>query len=306
MSEKNVDAVVQRWSDANLHARAFSTHSFWLAIPAVNARYIRKAVGTSKYSWGWMDFLLLEYLGKRAPVPRMATIGCGTGAFERDLAHAKAFVSCDAFDIAPAAIETARRDAAAAGITSIHYAVGDANTMQLRRTTYDAIWFNMSLHHVEALEHLLDQVADALTPDGFLFFNEYVGATRFAFPSAQRDAIAACNLLIPQRLRRLPDGSIREKPPIPDPADVARADPSESVRSAEIMPLVAERFDIVVANYVGGSILQFLLDGVAGNFQGNDPEAAAVLDLIFAIEDRLIDLGQIPNDFVVAAARPKR
>jgi len=297
-----------RWSDEAI-GQHFSREVYWLAVPEVMARYIRKAVGTSRFSAGWMDFLVLEHLRNRLPVRRMASLGCGQGSLERDLARLDAFQHCDAFDIAPGAIATAQREARAAGFDHITYSVADLNTLSLDPGAYEAIWFNGSLHHVDALEHLLGQVAAALVPDGYLFLNEYVGARRFAFPAPQRDAIVACNLLIPPRLRKVrhPDGTVavRETSPLPDPIQVRAADPSEAVRSDEILPIVAELFDVVVCNGVGGSILQFLLQDIAGNFTSDDPEAQGVLDLLFEIEDRLVALGVIPNDFVVLAARPK-
>ena len=42
----------------------------------------------------------------------MLSIGCGSGALERDLFTLNAFRHCDAIDIAPTAIETAIKAAA--------------------------------------------------------------------------------------------------------------------------------------------------------------------------------------------------
>ena len=82
------------------------------------------------------------------------------------------------------------------------------------------------------------------------------------------------------------------------------SDPSEAVRSDEIVPLLAERFDIVERTPLGGSLLQFLLHGIAGNL--HDAAAQPWLELLFEIEDRLMALGEIQSDFVYLAARSRK
>ena len=94
-------------------------------------------------------------------------------------------------------------------------------------------------------------------------------------------------------------------PPNPDLAEVARAYSSESVRSQDILPVLSRYFEIVALNKCGGTLLQFLLSGIAGNFQEDDPSSMKVLEMLFTIEDALIDFGTLDSDFVVVAARPK-
>jgi hypothetical protein len=75
------------------------------------------------------------------------------------------------------------------------------------------------------------------------------------------------------------------------------------VRSAEIMDIVREMFDVVACNPAGGTLLQFLLNGIAGNFRPEDPDSMRVLEMLLSIESTLIDVGDLPSDFVVVAAR---
>ena len=94
-------------------------------------------------------------------------------------------------------------------------------------------------------------------------------------------------------------------PPNPDPVEVARADPSEAIRSQDIIPVVSRYFEIVALNKCGGTLLQFLLSEIAGNFHEDDPSSMKVLEMLFTIEDALIESGTLDSDFVVVAARPK-
>lgn len=211
---------------------AFSKEVYWQAIPEVQRRLRRKL--TPAGDEGWVAYFVRKYIGERAPVDAMVSLGCGRGRLERELAALNAFLRCDAFDITPAAISEARRLAAAAGITSINYRVADIETLELEPGAYDAAWFSGSLHHVAQLERVLEMVAKALKPEGFLFFFEYVGPSRFALTERQQQVLRAAFDLIPREYTR----SFIEGYPheylqavqIPDPQAVASTDPSEAVR----------------------------------------------------------------------------
>lgn len=301
------EKVAARWSDSAVVFDAFSPQLYWLAVPAVQARHQRRSCGGKNYP-SWVEYCLAEFMfGARAE--RMLSIGCGQGALERQLHALRAFEACDAYDIAPGAIEMARKAAAAANIRTIHYEARDVEARDFGNGVYDAIWFNGSLHHIEALEAVLANVRKALKPNGLLFVHEYVGADRFAFPAEQRDAIERAFLLIPDAYRKsfAPHdfAEVAKHPPLPDPEEVRRVDPSEAVRSSAILPVISTLFDTLAINASGGTLLQFLLSGIAGNFRADDPKSMAVLDMLFRIEDTLIDTGHLPSDFVVCAARAK-
>jgi len=302
------ERMVEWWSTHLCDPRAFSSDVYWAALPAVQRRLREKlSPGGDRR---WFEYCVLRYLGDRIPVERMASLGCGTGGLERQLAELGAFRRCDAFDITPAAIEEARRRAAEAGIDSIEYRVADIEELELAAGAYDAVWFSGSLHHVSRLERVLGRVAEALRPDGYLFLFEYVGPSRFAFTERQVEVLRAAFELIPERFRRAyipgyPHETLRA-PQIPDPRRVAEADPSEAVRSGEILEVLRQRFEIVEQIDLGGTILQFLLAGIAGNFRDDERDAMRVLDLLFAIEDTLIAVGDLASDFAVVIARPRR
>src|SRR6185436_13118245 len=201
------------------------------------------------------------------------------------------------------------RLARAEGFEHIRYEVRDVTTVELPPDHYDAVWFESSLHHIEPLERVCEQMARGLKPDGFLFLNEYVGPSAFAFPPRQRELIRAAFALIPSRFRRsfAPDGPEQlSTAPIPTPAEVKAEDPTESVRSADILSVVPDYFDVVSLRETGGTLLQFLLHGIAGNFQAGDPESLRVLRMLFEIEDALLEVGEMRSDFVVLAARPRK
>jgi SAM-dependent methyltransferase len=307
-SAADATTIAARWSQQLPGADAFSRAVYWLAIPEVDARYQRRACAGDT-TRRWFAHVVDRHLGPTAARARMLSLGCGAGGLERKLHALGAFARFDAFDVAPSAIDAARRDAAAAGMTNIDYQVRDLQRDGVPRGAYDAAWFNGSLHHIERLEFVLDEVRDSLAPDGWLFVNEYVGANAFGYGPRQRECIAAAFRLLPPRLRRSciagDEGRLMDAAPLPDPDEVRRVDPSEAVRSEDILPAIEARFDIVERNDCGGTLLQFLLAGIAGNFRSDDAEAMRYLEMLFAIEDALIDGGELASDFVVLAARPK-
>lgn len=306
-SSADARKVAARWSEKLDSSEDFSAKIYWLAIPEVMERHQRKAVGNRPYK-SWVECCLGEFLSHRLPVERILSVGCGTGALERELAGLNTFRGCDAYDIAPGALEVAKAEAARAGYAHIHYHLRDINRVSLPQNYYDAVWFNGSLHHVEALERVYEQVAYTLKPDGYLFFNEYIGPSRFDFTPRQKEVMTAALALIPRRFRHcfVPDApEFQDSAQIPDPKAVAAADPSEAVRSAEIMPLLRRYFDVLMVNEMGGTLLHFLLSGIAGNFRADDPDSMVVLRLLMSIEDMLLEVGDLRSDFAVVAAHPK-
>jgi SAM-dependent methyltransferase len=298
-------SVGEIWS-SKLASADFSAATFWLALPEVQERINRKA---SRGTGHWINYCVDKFVGSRRPVERMLSIGCGAGELERHLAALGAFRHCDAWDLAADGVRRAEEAAAAAGLHHVSYAVRDISRTALAPDSYDAVWFNSSLHHVEALEDVCAAVARSLKADGLLFINEYVGPSVFAFDARQRQAMRAAFELIPARLRRSCLAATREvlaEPLLPTPAAVRAADPSEAVRSAEIPAILERHFQIVERNDFGGTLLQFLLHGIAGNFRAEDPDSLRVLSMLFAIEDTLIDVKDLSSDFTVIVARPKR
>lgn len=90
----------------------------------------------------------------------------------------------------------------------------------------------------------------------------------------------------------------------PTARDVIAADPSEAVRSDEIVSVIAQYFEIVEKRDWGGNILQFLLDGIAGNFDEDDPNAQAYLEMLIQIEDTYLRTGEFASDYALIVARP--
>lgn len=100
-------------------------------------------------------------------------------------------------------------------------------------------------------------------------------------------------------------GATKDEISFPSPRDVSSLDPSEAVRSEEIVPMLSQFFEIVERRDWGGNILQFLLADIAGNFRDEDPESIAVLRMVISIEEMFIRSGELQSDFAFIVAQPR-
>jgi SAM-dependent methyltransferase len=86
------------------------------------------------------------------------------------------------------------------------------------------------------------------------------------------------------------------------PEKIRRDDPSEGVRSDEIIPVVKSIFPDTTVRYFNGSILHFALDRKF--FANYDPDRdLPILQLLMEVERTMIDLQEIPPILAVIVAR---
>ena len=90
----------------------------------------------------------------------------------------------------------------------------------------------------------------------------------------------------------------------PTVRQVLDVDPTEAIRSDDIVAVVRQHFEIVERQDYGGCVLQFLLQDILQNFPDGDAEAEACLRMVITIEDTLVSLGELTSDFAVIVARP--
>jgi SAM-dependent methyltransferase len=273
----------------------------WTELPQVRRRINTRVSGDPDVD-PWLH-AIRTYLAGRLPLERALTLGCGDGLLERGLTQYGFCRRHDAFDLAPGAIDKARRAAAEAGLSHVRYEVRDGNTVTLEAGSYDCVLAVHAVHHLEALEHVFGEVRAALRPGGLFVLDEFVGPTRFQWTDRQLEVVNGLLRALPPQLRRSCRDGRTPKPAVERPtlAEMRRIDPSEAARSAEILPLLPRYFEVLEVKGYGGTILHLLLHEIAGNFY--DPDAARLLDAICDIEDGLIAAGDLQSDFAVIIAR---
>jgi 2-polyprenyl-3-methyl-5-hydroxy-6-metoxy-1,4-benzoquinol methylase len=184
---------------------------------------------------------LLKKLGLKPKVG--LSLACGNGRAERSLMTQGICEEFDGFDISTEALAEAR-ERAAAEKRRITYQQADLNEIKLAPGRYDLVVTQNCLHHVLRLENLADQIHSALSPSGLLWIHDYIGETQFQHGD-KRMAIANKLLsILPARFRedlvnrRVLENVVRRKPG-------TLISPFEAIRSAEIMPVFLQRFEVV-------------------------------------------------------------
>ncbi|HEU5248393.1 MAG TPA: class I SAM-dependent methyltransferase [Thermoanaerobaculia bacterium] len=286
-------AVQTRWDDGQ-----FTAHLellVWTASPVVK-RYLHALVSGDP-NCDWLTWVEAAHLRPR--LDRALVLGCGSGWLERALAQRGRFRSIVACDFAPETVNRARLAAQAEGFSSsIDYMVLDLENEKLPPGPFDAIIANDVLHHITGLEALYTRIEGALAPGGKLVFNEYVGPNRFQYSDAHMEIVNRYLRLLPNRLRWDPiTGRVLWKRERVDPNRLAVDDPTEAVRSEDVLPL-ARRFFRSQKEYVyGGGLLNPLLFGIVSNFRPGDPWDDMLLSRLCAAEQRLTESGEIEPDF---------
>lgn len=273
----------------------------WTEHPAVQERINTKVSGnahTDPYQF-FIDLLATERV--TLPLARCLTLGCGAGDLEIGLSQYNFCQSHDAYDIASDAIARAKQRAHDEKIHHINYEVHDINKISLPAEQYDVVFGIQSIHHLSALEHVFSEVKKTLKPGGFFFLNEFVGPTKFQWTERQLAIVNALLQILPEKYRiSLNDGkTVKKSFQRPTIAEMNRIDPSEAIRSSEIIPLLGEYFTFRHIFKLGGTILHLLLQDIAGNFDYTKNEDMDFLKSLFLLEDALIETGDIASDFTV-------
>jgi SAM-dependent methyltransferase len=262
------------------------SHS-WMAHPEVR-HYINRSIGGENATWP-LDWFQARYPGET--FSRALSIGCGSGALERDLVRRGIVQFVEAFDASPASVELARAQAAAEGFAGlIEYSVADFNVATLAPSSFDLICFHQSLHHVQALEHLLFQVRRALRPGGMLYLDEFVGPSRTFWDENTLRWYRAMYHLLPRDVRYFDDFAM----------PIQEEDPSEAIRSSDILSRLVIGFAVEEFRGYGGNLLAMLFPDLVVE-RLTDQQVHTMIDA-----ERALLKGGAPHFHAVIVARPKR
>lgn len=287
--------------DAEQRADAARALRHWSSHPVTAAEINRLVSGDA--GTGWVAHLKRQHFPQTRA--RGLSLGCGSGAVVVDCLQLGVVQQMQGVDIAPAAVAVAQQRAAAAGVGErAQFRAANVNTLALDGGPYDLILFEQSLHHVDALDAVLDRCHDALAPDGLFVINEYVGADRFQWNDEVQRLMDAVLQRLPERLRRHPDsGALKQHMQRTPAAEVIALDPSEAIHASRIVAACEARFAVVERRDFGGTLLQFLLADIAANFDPAADGDVALLRLLTLLEMELVRAGAIASDFVFAVYR---
>ncbi len=275
----------------------------WSGIPQTHLNHNYLITG-SRATY-WVDWIRDRYF-PQGEAGDALSLGCGAGHLDRILKERGfAFRSFTGLDISEPAVTRARALAGDVDLApAIRYLTADLNRHRLAADSYDFIYFFQSLHHIEALEHVLAECRRALRPGGLLMVNEFVGPSRFQWTDLQIEVANRAISRLPADLcRDRLAGRIKTRVVRPTVAHMIDYDPSEAVRSGEIERLLKESFDVFAEWNWGGSVNHLVFQNIAGNFDPTNVAHERVIEELIDEENRLIRDKLLPSDFKVFLAR---
>jgi len=303
---KAFERVSEFWAKAaEPDYRARHARTNWMGHTEVQWHVNRACTGSAERVW--VEYFRDAYLmGRRAA--SVLNLGCGEGVLERDLIARDFADSYTGYDVSTPCIERAN-DTVGREHPRARFVQADLNHVELPRGAFEVAFFSHSLHHIERLEHVCEETRAALQPGGFLLLNEFIGPTRMQWTEKQ---MAVCNRLLEalsESLRldvtRLPERVPRAPVARLSHAEWLRCDPSECVRSADIIPVLTQSFEILERRDYGGTLLQKLLENIVGNFDEENEDHSTIMRLLITFESILIEEGMLSSDFTFIVARPR-
>jgi SAM-dependent methyltransferase len=241
-----------------------------------------------------LEVVVAEIRAKTQPGARIYSPGCGQALKEVALARLLPDRHFVAGDIAVGPLERGRAAAAAAGVTNLTLVQHDFNDLRLEKRSFDAVCGMGAFHHVENLEGFWASCREALRPGGVIMGQEYVGPNRLQWTDDQvREGTRVLDEIVPDA-HKVHHRTVAR----PDLDEMMRLDPSEAVRSRDILPtLEAAGFKLFGYASGGGALLQPVLMYQVHTFDPRDWQHNLTLARLFLEEDRLMESGMLGDDF---------
>lgn len=293
--QKQAEAESRKWG-SHLQVEASGAMHAWLDHPDINAHYQQRAAIDGQRWERWIS----RHLG--GPAERSLDLGCGAGARSLAVWQAGGSRYLEGVDLSEERIAEAERKRQLLGAEGA-FRAEDGNALELEPDRYDLVFSAHSFHHFLALEHVMEQVARALTPRGLFILEEFVGPTQFQWTDAQIEVTRSLLSLLPEDLRRFRWGTVKPMEGRPTVEQVVAVSPFESIRSGEIVPLFERYFEVVLVRKLGGTIQHLLYNGIVHNFWPVTEESRRAMEGIWSAEDALVDSGLLPSDFLLIAGR---
>lgn len=301
-TDSDLERVRELW-DKTADERTRNPIQGWLDSSIVWENYVHPRVtGFPRINW-------LVGLADRHRIPknsRWLSLGCGAANTEIFASTQGLFGSMVALDASPVSLDTARQAAESQGVSNIEFGPADLNRLDLPPAAYDVVLMNMSLHHVRELRQTLSQVRRTLRPQGRFLINEFIGPRQFQFPDLQLTIVDQLLAALPSFWRRDCATGGEKTHYVRMPVEHWNvADPSEAIRSDQIVSEIERQFKAIERIDYGGTILHLLLEHIVHNFDPGEPKDVAAIRLLAEFESILMERGVIASDFTMMVLAKK-
>jgi ubiquinone/menaquinone biosynthesis C-methylase UbiE len=232
-----------------LYARALEgeqhyPHDWVLAVDteltAAWERFVHRSV-TGDPTRSWLDAVIA-----RGPFGDAVMLGVdGTLPAARWM-QARASRRLDVLDVTQSQLDRVATAVAAANgdLSAVRLMRTDLNFVRLPVAAYDVIVSSGTLHHLQNIEHVLDEIHRALRPGGLFVLHDFVGERRHQYTDHRLTLVNGLLAEIPDVYKLDPSRVVERGEPY-------LMSPFCGLRSDEIIDLVRARFDILVEKRFG-------------------------------------------------------
>ena len=294
--------TLEHWSSPVSWYSLGEFKTYWETLAAVG-RYQNSCI-TGDEKKNFLEYTI-EYVKKEVGERNLVglSIGCGEEAKpEMVFCETGFFTSFEVMDIAGGLLKKQEKIARSRGLNFIKYTQQNLNQVVLEKNHYDLIWAIGTVHHIENLENFFEQVRQALKDNGIFVMREYVGPNYLQFTDDQLERVKNILKTLPAKYKRNWRGRPKKREPRIEIQQLIKTDPSEAVRSSEIMGLLEKMLQVEYSVKTGGTLLHPLLSGIAANFE-IVPGGEAILSELIAQEKKLMAEGSIPSDYIFCIAK---
>ncbi len=270
---------VKKFKDYEAEESAFAHYVYDTYL----ARLLRSAFPYDSFAAMLEHYARAAAERRGAPV-RVVSLGSGNCDVELALACVEG-LDCrfTCYDINPHMAERARERAAERGVEErFDFRQADLNKIQLEGP-YDLVIANHSLHHFVELEHIFDQVHDAMEPESVFLVNDMIGRNGHMFYGTTLELTNRLWSLLPKELKQNRATLMHTPSRYQFDQSVANF---EGIRAADIVPCLEERFRFRDFAPFFPLVNRFFDRDFGPNFALDDPLHRAFIDLIIALDER--------------------
>lgn len=284
----------------------YRSRTDWMGIPAMHKHVAELMTGLpASRAIDWLDYSLHNYLrplaqrlgaGDANRKLSLVSFGCGNGQVEQAVLERGwpvGRIVCREFD--PALLEKAKQNLQGLcddqEFQQFDFNQPESNGFE----TFDVAFFCHSMHHCTDIEKFLRYLNKIVSQDGIILGIDYFGPSRLQMTHDTQELADEIFASFPSHLRRnLTTGETSTEFVVDTAAVIARGDPSEAPRSADLRSFVFSTFPVLEVLPMGGTLLRPLLAHRAGNFASSSDKC--ILKLLMMLERELIRSRRIQSD----------
>lgn len=293
---KNKNKAKEYWDNYHEEERTRWWHS-----PEIIRHFNKNICGKPLDGWNAGGFELLKgYLhGKK--IEKAISIGCGSAWKEIELIKSGLVSSILCYDLSENMIKKAQENACRANVEKqMCFICGDVFKSMEPNTEFDLVFWDNSLHHMEDARQAVQFSYKILKENGFLYCNDYIGASRFQRTDMEMAIVNGIRLYLPDEIFIKPDGGVYQRFYVgPTVEQIINMDPSEAADSENIIPAIKENFVHTDIRYAGGLIYLVCMEDIIHNITEDDP----LLNYLLELDDQTIKFGLSQYAVILAQKR---